>query len=527
MVSRRDLVVAVLLAFCVTASLFTITMTRGLGGGYDPWLDVTDDGYIGVDDIYAVATHFGFEGTPVAKGSIEYDSGWINITDKAGQNVTIVNGLNLNMNDANLGFDITGKTSLDDQKIQRYLGLTGNAQGWNQTYGGTDDDRALVLVRTVDGGYALAGYTYSYGAGYVDSWLVKTDSSGNVQWNQTYGGTGGDYAFALVRTVDGGYALAGQTNSSGAGKSDFWLVKTDLSGNAQWNQTYGGIGGDYARALVQTADGGYALAGWTNSSGAGGDDFWLVKTDSSGNAQWNQTYGGTNEERAFALVQAADDGYVLAGNKFSYGAGYDDSWLVKTDLSGNVQWNQTYGGTYLDRAYALVQAADGGYALAGCTTSYGAGNQDFWLVKTDLSGNAQWNRTYGGTSYDSAQALVQAADGGYALAGPTSSYGAGNLDFWLVRTDVNGNAQWNKTYGGTNVDYAYALVRTADGGYALAGSTGSYGAGPYDFWLVKTDVGSGLAWVDSDANSITLHRGLTDVCWNFVRVRIWKPRGAP
>jgi predicted secreted protein len=335
----------------------------------------------------------------------------------------------------------------------------------------------------------------------------------------------------LVQTADGGYALAGITSSFGAGGGDFWLVKTDANGTMQWNQTYGGAITDYASALVQTADGGYALAGFTGSFGAGNHDFWLVKTDSAGNALWNKTYGGTSVDEAYALVQTADGGYALAGYTWSYGAGGSDSWLVKTDANGTAQWNMTYGGTGIDYALALVQTADGGYALAGFTGSFGAGYYDFWLVKTDANGTAQWNMTYGGTSFDWAEDLVQTADGGYALAGSTYSYGAGMIDFWLVRTDSAGNALWNMTYGGTGDDYAYDSVQTVDGGYALAGVTGSYGAGGSDFWLVKTDAYGndlggeyGLVWVDSATNTITLHKGEEDPLWNYVRVRILRQK---
>ena len=217
--------------------------------------------------------------------------------------------------------------------------------------------------------------------------LVATD------WNKTYGGTMDDLAYSLVQTVDGGYALAGETGSSGAGGYDVWLVKTDSSGNQLWNRTYGGTYDDAAQALVQTSDGGYALAGWTDSFGAGGYDFWLVKTDSSGNMLWNKTYGGTQNDVAYSLVQTVDGGYALAGSTVSSGAGGEDVWLVKTNSSGNQQWNKTYGGTQDDAAYSLVQTVDGGYALAGYTNSFGAGGEDVWLVKTDSSGNQQWNKT--------------------------------------------------------------------------------------------------------------------------------------
>jgi len=457
-------------------------------------------------------------------GTPDYDSGWIDITDKCGQNIVITH----NLNSTDLIAEVQGKTTPDSGPMQRHYGLTAYTAGWSKTFGGIYTDWAWALVQSSDGGYALAGSTNSISAGYwFDFWLVKTDSTGNAQWNKTYGGAGDDSARALVQSSDGGYALAGTTNSFGAGGEDFWLVKTDASGNAQWNKTYGGTGNDEAYALVQSSDGGYALAGGTGSFGAGSFNLWLVKTDASGNAQWNKTYGGTEWDYANALVQTSDGGYALAGGKDA------DSWLVKTDADGDAQWNQTYGGMYGEAANALVQTVDGGYALAGTTNSFGAGGADFWLVKTDASGNAQWNKTYGGTNADYAHALVQTTDGGYALAGYKPSFAGGGYAFWLVKTDASGNAQWNKTYGGTGIDQAiaYALVQSSDGGYALAGWTDSFGVSDYDFWLVKTDasgnvggVEAGLAWVDSSANTVTLYRGATDTSWNYVRVRLWKPR---
>jgi hypothetical protein len=365
--------------------------------------------------------------------------------------------------------------------------------GWTKTYGGTGDDRAHALVQTGDGGYVLGGSTKSFGAGLWDFWLVKTDAYGTMMWNMTYGGTGDDVAWALVQTDDGRYALAGWTESFGAGNKDFWLVKTDASGNMQWNQTYGGTGDDVALALVRTSDGGYALTGTTHSFDAGNLDTWLVKTDASGTMQWNRTYGGTGTDavhEALTLVQTDDGGYALAGITRSSGAGWQsDFWLVKTDSSGNMMWNKTYGGTRDDEVRALVQTDDEGYALVGWTVSFGVGDCDFWLVKTDAAGNMQWNRTYGGTLNDYAYALVQTTDGGYALAGGTDSFGV-NGGFWLVKTDSAGTIMWNKSYGGTGTDAvheAHALVQTSDGGYALAGITLSLGAGNWDFWLVKTD----------------------------------------
>ena len=361
----------------------------------------------------------------------------------------------------------------------------GSSVMWSQTFGGVEEEIAYSLVVTSDGGYALAGWTKSFGAGYNDFWLIKTDANGNIKWNHTYGGINPDRAYSLVETSDRGYALAGSTSSFGAGDNDFWLVKTDLNGTMLWNKVFneGDIGED-ARSLVETSDGGYAIAGTTTSLGRL-DQFFLIKTDSDGNEKWRRTYGGSNFESASSLVETFDGGYALAGITNPVGVRDSDCLLIKTDLNGIVQWNQTFGGTGDDNAYCLIETTGGGFALVGSTSSFGAGDSDFWLIKTDIYGNMEWNYTYGGPESEHAQSLVETSDGGYAFAGYTASLG--NTDLWLVKTDSNGNIEWNQTYGGAETDRAYSLVETPSGGYALAGWTSSFGAGDSDFWLIKTD----------------------------------------
>jgi hypothetical protein len=364
------------------------------------------------------------------------------------------------------------------------ISVGASSEMWSQTYGGEFIDHATSLVQTSDGGYALAGVTSPpVGIGPSNFLLIKTDAYGVMVWNQTYEGEAA-YAHELVETSDGGYALAGTRCT--AENFDFWLVKTDAYGDIVWNQTYGGPNIDQALAMVQTSDGGYALAGYTESFGSGSYDCWLIKTDAFGNMIWNQTYGGDGGEVASSLVETSDGGYALGGQTTS-GEGYD-FLLIKTDSSGNMEWNQTFGGTGWDQAYSLVETSDGGYALAGRTNSFGAGSYDAWLVKTDSNGNVQWNQTYGGLGWDEAQSLVETSDGGYALAGRTNSFGAGDYDFWLVKTDAYGDIVWNQTYGESNIDQALAIVQTSDDGFALAGKTKSFGAGDYDdVLLVKTD----------------------------------------
>jgi len=355
-------------------------------------------------------------------------------------------------------------------------------QEWNYTYGGSGSDFASDLVESTDGGFVLAGSTSSFGAGSNDMWLVKTDENGIILWNQTYGGSGFDAANSLIQASDGGFILAGRTDSFGVGTTDMWLVKTDENGIVQWNQTYGGSGSEIANSIIQARDGGFILAGRTNSFGAD-PDMWLVKTDENGIVQWNQTYGGSSNEIANSLIHTNDGGFVLAGWTNSFGAD-PDMWLVKTDENGIVQWNQTYGGSESEIANSLIQTSDGGFVLAGGTNSFGA-DPDMWLVKTDENGIVQWNQTYGGSGSEIANSIIQARDGGFILAGRTDSFGVGTTDMWLVKTDENGIVQWNQTYGGSIDEIANSIIQTSDGGFVLAGWTNSFGAGPSDMWLVK------------------------------------------
>jgi len=352
---------------------------------------------------------------------------------------------------------------------------------WNKTYGGVDRDRAFSMIQTSDSGYLLAGETMSFGAGGLDSWLVKVDSYGHLQWNRTYGGTDHDVAVSVVQTNDGGYAFAGATKSSGAGEEDFWLVKVDSYGHLQWNRTYGEPYLDIAYSLQQTSDGGFIVAGETSPPYY--EEFLVIKTDSSGNMQWNKTYGGyPGFHRARTVQETIDGGYAIAGGTTS-GDGHD-FWLIKIDLDGNIQWNKTYGGPGSDFAYSMVQTIDGGYALSGFTKTYGVGGGDYWLVRTDSSGNVLWNKTFGGDLLDVAYSLQQTSDGGFIVAGETASFGAGSYDLWVVKTDPNGTAQWNQTYGGTNSDRGFSVVEPDDVRFVVAGTTQSFGAGDIDFWLI-------------------------------------------
>jgi hypothetical protein len=366
---------------------------------------------------------------------------------------------------------------------------------WNKTYGvGLEAEMGYSVIETSDGGYAIAGGGMAAGSSY-NFWLVKTDRYGNEQWNQAYiGGIGAEWAKSVVQVSDGGYVLAG--GGFFVGKNfDFWLVKTDEYGNMEWNRTYGGIEWDEAHSLVKTYDGGFALAGQTESYGYGNADFWLIKTDADGIMEWNRTYGGPNYDVAESLIATSDSGYCLVGSTKSFGEGNADCWLLKTDSQGDVQWNQTYGGAGDDWAYSLIQTSDGGYAIAGGTESFGV-EVDFWLIKTNWLGNIEWNQTYAGpepygeSQFEHARSLVESSDGGYVLAGITRSenivaHPFDTDDVWMVKTDGLGSLEWNQTYGGYGDQGAYSLITTSDGGYAIAGY--SLVGENMNFLLIKTN----------------------------------------
>jgi len=356
-------------------------------------------------------------------------------------------------------------------------------QSWSRTFGGSENDLAYSVQQTSDGGYILLGTTESHGAGDYDFWLIKTDAQGNWQWAKTFGGSEDDWGYSVQQTSDGGYILLG--GSYGAGDGDFWLIKTDAQGNKQWERTFGGSDIDWGWSVQQTSDGGYILLGYTESYGTGGLDFWLIKTDAQGNKQWDRAFGGSDDDEGLSVRQTTDGGYILLGHTYSYGAGKADVWLIKTDAYGDKEWAKTFGGSEADWGTSVQQTADGGYILLGDTYSYGAGDGDFWLIKTDSQGNEQWDRTFGGSSRDKGWSVKQTEDGGYILLGYTYSYGAGGGDVWLVKTDAQGNKEWDRAFGGSGWDFGLSVQQTEDGGYILLGGTASYGAGGLDFWLIK------------------------------------------
>ncbi len=360
---------------------------------------------------------------------------------------------------------------------------------FEQTLGGPQREDAESLIITESGDYAILGNTFSQGSGGSDFWLIMLNENGNVIWDRTYGGTSGDFANDIIQTSDGGFALLGETQSKGEGRADFWLVKTDIDGNVLWDKTYGDSRTNAGFSLIQTFDGGFGLLGVTaqQDTGASIFDFHFIKTDHLGNTIFERIYGGVESDFARSIVQTTDGGFILFGQTESRGAGQRDFWLIKTNTIGNVLWDNTYGGGQDEFAFKLIPLREGGFGLFGSTESQGAGNFDMYLIVTDENGNIIFSNTYGGISFDSGRSIVQTSNEEFTVIGITTSKGQGENDYWLVHTDKSGDLEWDRTFGGTEDDSGINVKQASDGGYIISGITQSKGLGDDDIWLIKTD----------------------------------------
>jgi len=357
---------------------------------------------------------------------------------------------------------------------------------FRRTYGGTGNDYGYSVRQTADGGYIIVGHTLSFGADSADIYLVKTAADGATSWTKTFGGTGNDYGLAVRQTSNGGYIIAGITFSFGRPDGEVYLIRTNAAGELQWSRTFGGSNSDHGCDVEQTVDGGFIVAGKYGRA-TGYDDVFLVKTDSLGDTRWTRTYGGDSSECGWAVQQTEDGGYVVAGNTNSLGNGESDAYLLRVDADGDTLWTRTFGGAGFEGAYSVQPIAGGGYILAGETESFGAGSRDVYLIKTDTNGNALWSKTFGGTDRDDGSSVQPTADGGYIIVGSTESYGAGDVDVYLIKTNASGDTLWTRTCGGRDWEIGKSVRQAADGGYIIAGHTESFGAGLIDVYLIKTD----------------------------------------
>jgi len=465
--------------------------------------------------------------------------------------------------------DVTGHHGGFDYWIVK-LDASG-AMEWQKSLGGTSNDFVRSIQQTTDGGYIVVGDSYSddgdvtghHGSSdYSDCWIVKLDASGAIAWQKSLGGSGRDYAQSIQQTTDGGYIVAGDSYSDDGdvtghhGSSDYWIVKLDASGAIEWEKSLGGSDYDYVSSIQQTADGGYIVAGKSSSlddevtGGHGGgfyynsagneywypySDYWIVKLDASGAIAWERSLGGSYNDAASSIQQTADGDYIVAGVSSSNdgdvtghhgGVNYADYWIVKLDASGAIAWERSLGGVFHDEFYSLKQTSDGGYIVAGVSKSFDGDvtyhhgfseHTDYWIVKLDASGAIEWEKALGGTIDDWVRSIQQTTDGGYIVAGNTYSndgdvtdhHGSNDYpDYWIVKLDASGNTKWKKSLGGSNNEYLQSIQQTADGNYIVVGTSGSHDGDVtlnhevYDIWIVKINDASGIHDMHHDASAL-------------------------
>lgn len=354
---------------------------------------------------------------------------------------------------------------------------------FQKVLGGMSADEAKSVKETPDSGYIIAASSLSLGNGSYDIYLVKTNANGDTLWTKTYGGVQSEQPQEIVLTNDGGFIICGTTYGNGIGNSDFFLIKTDSNGDSLWTKAYGGTNIDIGYSISQSLDTGYIVTGYFKDSTNGDYNISLIKTDANGNLQWRKTFGGLGDDLGLSVQQTFDGGFIIAG-KYAYSLVNVDVCLIKTDVGGNTIWMKTYGDIGGELGFCVKQTLDSGFVVTGHTDTFGV---DVFLLKTDINGNKLWAKAYGGALLEYGLDVQQIMDGGYIITGLTNSFGAGNGDVYLVRTDINGNMLWTKSYGGSNYDYGFSVQQTLDSGFIITGFTYSFGAGNSDIYLIKTD----------------------------------------
>jgi hypothetical protein len=385
---------------------------------------------------------------------------------------------------------------------------------WTRVYGGTNWDYARSVQQTSDGGYVIVGTTESIDSG--DVYFIKTDADGDTIWTKTYGYADFSFGCSVQETFDGGYIIVGGTGLWSYISRGVYLIKTDINGDTAWTKTYGGGSYDVGHSIQQTPDSGYVLVGTTSSFGAGWEDVYLLKVDRNGDTIWTKTFGGSDMDFGNSIALTPDNGYIIGGMSYSTTNGAGDIYIIKTDQNGDTMWTQIYGDSSYEWGASIAVTSDNGYIVTGEKTMSGniniiprsrrlyslTGQQlaplklqsiDVWILKLDTVGDTIWTRNYGGSERDCGYSVQQTNDGGYIIAGNTKSFGAGDYDIYLIKTDGNGDSIWTKTYGGLNNDCGYSIQQTSDDGYIVAGYTESFGAGYYDVWLLKIAPEPGIA----------------------------------
>lgn len=422
------------------------------------------------------------------------------------------------------GSDDTSTPTDDDPPMGEFLG----EPDFIKTYGGSDEDDGVSVVQANDGGYVIAGTTKSTDGDITDKtgndadyWVLKLNSAGEKVWSKTYGGSGDDRATNITKTSDGGYVISGYSRSNDGdvsgnnGFQDYWILKIDTSGNLQWQKSFGFAGSDQGFKVFETAEGNFFATGFLDVSASGGQgndftpgsngsvggntrnpqhgvgEFWGILMDSQGNKLWRRYFGGTNNDRSYDALQTNDGGFLLVGSSESEdfditdAKGSYDFWAVRLTASGDLIWTKSFGGSEIDIAYSVTKTHDGNYMLVGDTRSTDQdvtslyGNADAWAVKFSDDGTMIWQKNFGGSEFDSARSVKSMSNGRYILSGSTRSNNNdvgsnnGQNDAWLMIIDEAGSLTYEYTLGGSSLDFGNQAIETTDSKLVLVGNTES------------------------------------------------------
>lgn len=405
--------------------------------------------------------------------------------------------------------DDTTDDTTDDQPPSGFLGEL----DWIVTYGGSESDEAVAIIPTTDNNYMVLGTTRSSDGDISnktseksDFWLLKISENGSILWDKTYGGSEDDVATSIAQTDDGGYILAGYSRSNDGhvsgneGFHDYWILKVDSNGNVQWDKNFGFLGSDQAFSIFQTSDGGYFVSGFFDvsaSEGEGNDGFnsgnndrggrhgvgeyWAIKMDADGEYIWRRYFGGSNNDRSYSARETSDGSFIVIGSSESGDFDITDSkgsydyWVVKIGPTGDKIFTKSYGGSEIDVAYTMCEAGNNQYLLAGDARSADQdvsspkGNADLWLIKINSNGNLLWEKSLGGSAFDSAKGIVPAPEGNYAITGSSRSADQdvsnnnGENDAWTILVDASGNLIFEMSLGGSSLDFGEDLTISNDG----------------------------------------------------------------
>lgn len=371
-------------------------------------------------------------------------------------------------------------------------------------------DYGMSAKQTTDKGYIICGATSSFGTGNSDMFALKTDSLGIPKLQKTYGGINVDRGACIRQTTDKGYIMVGYTNSAGAGGYDVYLIKIDSLLQPQWTKTYGGSDWDFGKCVEQTTDGGYIICGSTYTYGQGNEDYYLIKTNSSGDTLWTKTFGGVNEDVANSVVQTIDGGYILTGTSKSMGDTLGDIYTVKTNSLGDTTWTNKFGGTHLDYGNDILESRFGRYIIGGESQSLGNPDSDGIIVVISTTGSTigLMYRTYL-PDFDNVESIAEDTSGRIAMTGRTitngDAYGNGDVYFSLINKDwgfINAT-----TFGATGYDKGCSIEPTKDKGFIICGYTTSFNNFLDDIYLIKTDstgiAGSGESLVSTNIQSFS------------------------